>query len=210
MDVDHQPRDDEGREPMPSADIFAGLDVRSPLRRKAMLHPDPQREAWRFQRMSTWELQRENNVALNNETFVRLGLNKTFEEAIGLPSKKGEKRKRGEKNAGRKSKRQRERAEEGGYDDEEDEDEELEEDGDLPTAGDPRPQRAKPVAKPVAVKEWARKARALLEEKNFGPEWMELVEVWFQREEKKGFVSPVSFPANIPRGWYIQMLTRPS
>ncbi|KAJ7337612.1 hypothetical protein DFH08DRAFT_639345, partial [Mycena albidolilacea] len=37
---------------------------------------------------------------------------------------------------------------------------------------------------------WAWKARALLEEKNFGPEWMEMVEVWFQCKEKKGFVSP--------------------
>jgi hypothetical protein len=71
-----------------------------------MLHPDPQREAWRFERMSTWELEQEKNVAWNNETFVRLGLNKDFEEAIGLPSKKGGKCKRGEKNAGRKSKRQ--------------------------------------------------------------------------------------------------------
>jgi hypothetical protein len=72
------------------------------------------------------------------------------------------------------------------------------------------PQHAKPVAKPVAVKEWAWKVHTLLEEKNFGPEWMELVEVGFQREERKGFVSLVSFPANIPRGRYIQMLTRPS
>jgi hypothetical protein len=69
-----------------------------------MLHADPQREAWQFERMSTWVLEQENNVALNNETFVWLGLNKTFEEAIGLPSKKGEKHKRGEKNAGWKSK----------------------------------------------------------------------------------------------------------
>jgi hypothetical protein len=154
--------------------------------------------------MSAWELERENNVARNNETFVRLGLNKDFEEAIGLPSKKGGKRKRGEKNAGRKSKRQREGAEEGGYDDGEGEDDKLKEDGDLPAASEPCSQRAKPAAKPVAVKEWAWKARALLEEKNFGPEWLELVQVWYHREEGKGFVAPVSFP-----GRYIGRMERP-
>ncbi|KAJ7748152.1 hypothetical protein B0H14DRAFT_3604399 [Mycena olivaceomarginata] len=80
MDMDHQPRDDEGGERMPSADIFAGLN--------------------QFERMSMWVLEQENNVVLNNETFVWLGLNKTFEEAIGLPSKKGKKCKQGKRTQG--------------------------------------------------------------------------------------------------------------
>jgi hypothetical protein len=204
MDEDPQSRDDEGGGPVASTDIFAGLNVGSPLRRKAMLHPNPLEEAWRFE--STWELERENNVARNNETFVRLGLNKTFEEAIGLPSKKGRKRKRGEKSAGRKSKRQREEAEEGGCSDIEDDNDE--EEADPPVAHEPRVQRAKPAAKPVAVKEWAQKARKMLEEKNFGPEWMELVQVWYHREEGKGFVAPVSFPGRYIGGM-VRLLTRP-
>jgi hypothetical protein len=150
--------------------------------------------------LSEYEFVRANNIAQNTEMIASLRLNKMFEEALGLPSKKAGTRKSGQKSGGRggggrKAKRARG---EGGRlsseeeDDEEDEEEEEEEEEER----EPRPareKRAQPTPEAAAPKEWAKKARAMLEDIDFGLPWTEVIDQWWLREQRKGFVSPVSY-----------------
>jgi hypothetical protein len=113
MDIDGPGVDGPGEEGEEN-DIFAGLLVKSPLRRGAMATGNPRSEAWHFQRMSTYALVRENNMAKNQETIKRLGLDKTFEEMqeeMGGEAGKGKHKGPGVtargKHGGRKTKRTR-------------------------------------------------------------------------------------------------------
>jgi flagellar biosynthesis GTPase FlhF len=152
---------------------------------------------WRLGRLSESELVRANNIAHNKELLANLGLNKTFEEAMGLPTTRAA-RKSGQKSGGKggrgkKAKRARVEGERTSSDEEEEEDEE-EESGNEEVQEPPatREKRAKPTPKAAAPKEWAKKAKALLEEGDSGLLWSELVEQWWLREQGKGFISPVS------------------
>jgi hypothetical protein len=192
MDIDEPGEEGEKN------DIFAGLLVKSPLRRAAMATGNPQNEAWRFQRMSSYQLVCENNIAKNQELIKQLGLDKTFEEMQkemgGRPAKGKRKGPGAQEKGGRKAKRTRV-DEDGGSGDEEayeDDDGEDPDPAGKPPA-QPRAQRIKPVAAKAAPKEWVLNAKALLEEKAFDGPWPELVEQWYRREESKSFVSPVSF-----------------
>jgi hypothetical protein len=182
--------------------LFVGLLVNSLLQRAAIATGNPRSEAWRFERMSAYELIRENNIAKNRETMKRLGLDKSFEEMqeeMGGGAGKGKRKTAGAtgngKPGGRKTKRTRVDADGGsGGDDEEDYEDDDGEDVVLASKppAQPRAQRMKPTAAKPAPKEWVLKAKTLLEEKAFGGLWPELVEQWYLREESKNFVSPVS------------------
>jgi hypothetical protein len=184
------PRTPPARATVP--DPFEGLEVRSPLRRKiekeATMPEALQVAIWRLQRLSAYELVRENNIATNHELLVSLGLDKSFEEAMGLKRKKAE----GKNKKGRRaSKRVRG---EGEADDEvcseEEEEEEEEEEPVAPRV--PRPSREKPAPKAPAPKEWVKKAEKLLQGDSFGPLWTQLVAQWRLREEQTGFETSVS------------------
>jgi hypothetical protein len=168
-------------------DPFGTLLVQSPLRRKTLAaasNEELEYEIRQLKRLSAFELVRENNIARNKEMLKKLGLDKSFNDVMGL-TKSGEKRK-AEGSGGRKAKQGR------GETEEEDEGE-----NDTPPAPRAaRPMRAKPIAQRPPPKEWAKKAKTLLEEKDLGEAWKELVIQWYAHEEKKGFVSPVRIPVH--------------
>ncbi|KAJ7810808.1 hypothetical protein B0H14DRAFT_3756640 [Mycena olivaceomarginata] len=194
MDNDHSaanslPADDDmADDPMdidrPARDPFEGLIVNPALRRKTIAESknseDLKLAIWRLGRLSESELVRANNIAHNKELLTNLGLNKTFEEAMGLPTTRAT-RKSGQKSGGkggrgRKAKRARVEGERTSSDEEEEEDEEEdeeEESGDEEVQEPPatREKRAKPTPKAAAPKEWAKKAKALLEEGDSGLLW---------------------------------------
>jgi hypothetical protein len=196
MDIDPTVNDRPAEEEE-EVNCFKGLLVHSPLRCAAIATGDPRVEAWRFGRMSEYMLVCKNNITKHKETIKVLGLDKTFEELMGLLPKKGQgKRKWTGKKGGGRSKWQHEEAymSEGEGDDEEneEEDEDNKDDNNLPARHEPCAQCAKPAAKGPAPKEWILKARKALEVNDFGTSWSELVGVWYLREESKGFVIPVS------------------
>ncbi|KAJ7653709.1 hypothetical protein DFH06DRAFT_994257 [Mycena polygramma] len=112
---------------------------------------------------------------------------------MGVPNKKGGKRKSGGKKGGRRAKRAKGDAsgEERGDSSGDDDSEEEEEAAVQPAARAPRAKRSKPAAAAAAPKEWAKKAKNFLEEIAFGNDWVELIGQWWTREENKGFLSPV-------------------
>jgi hypothetical protein len=138
-------------------------------------------------------LVRENNIAKHAETLKSLGLNKSFEEAMGLPPKR---KSAGKGSSGRKTKCARAEIEgdsdhkdgEDGEDDKDDNDNE-----EPPLLHTPRPQHGKVDMPCPAPKEWACKAKDALEVAEFGVVWAGLVKQWYLHEEGKGFVAPVSF-----------------
>jgi hypothetical protein len=181
------------------ADPFRGIEVLSPLRRRTVASvedPSDPMQLWtavnQLRRLSTSELLRENNIARNKELLATLGLDKTFNEKMGM-EKKGPaaKRVRSGGPAGRKAKRSKGQDEEVSGASKEDEDNEEEEDEPTPALR-ARTQRVKPAVRRAAPKEWVVKAKKALEQDDMGPEWVELVREWYRREEDKGFVSPVS------------------
>jgi hypothetical protein len=209
-DDEHGSDDGDGEErdasPAPAPqerDYFKGLVVHSPLRRRVLASastPDKiQYEVCQLARLSAFELVRENNIAKHKETLKSLGLDKSFNELMGLKKGKtaGVKRKAVGKK-GRKGKSKRLRGE-NGDDDEEDEDEDEEgsdsgedEEDDTPVAPRaPRLQRTI-ASRTTAPKEWIVKAKKMLEKEELGATWDELVVEWYRREERKGFVSPVT------------------
>ncbi|KAJ7101170.1 hypothetical protein C8R44DRAFT_888138 [Mycena epipterygia] len=115
-----------------------------------------------------YELTRLNNIAKHKRTLRMLSLNKSADELFG--DLKGKKQKAPTKTKGRVKKVKQ------GMQSEE-----------------KRRTRAKPVprakAAPKSDSTWATSVWGVLEEKEYGPEWTELVHVWFEREEGKGFKS---------------------
>ncbi|KAJ7354141.1 hypothetical protein DFH08DRAFT_955553 [Mycena albidolilacea] len=156
------------REEREENNIFAGLLVQSPVRHAAMATGNPRSKAWRFQRMSTYELVRKNNIAKNKETIKALGLDKTFEEMqeMGRRAGKGKHKESGARGKGGcKTKHPRVDKDGGSGGDEEDYEDDEGEDS-VPASkppAQPRAQHMKPVAAKPAPKEWVLKAKALLE-----------------------------------------------
>jgi hypothetical protein len=185
------------------ADPFHGIEVLSPLRRKTMASvedPSDSMQVWaavnQLRRLSTSELVRENNIARNKEMLAKLGLDKSFNEHMGITKGAGKRTNSGG-TTGRKVKRARRQGEKeaDGHSEEEDDEDEDDEEDDAPRPAPhpaPRPLRAKPAAHRAAPKEWVVKAKKSLEEDDMGPKWVELVGEWYRREEGKGFISPVS------------------
>lgn len=156
----------------PARDPFEGLIVNPALRRKTIAESknseDLKLAIWRLGRLSESELVHANNIAHNKELLTNLGLNKAFEEAMSLPTtraaRKSDHKSGGKGGRGRKAKRTRVEGERTSSDEEEEEDKE-EESGDEEVQEPPatREKRAKPTPKAAAPKEWAKKAKALLE-----------------------------------------------
>jgi hypothetical protein len=173
--------DDEDEEDRVPADPFEGMLVKSPLRRRTLkegVTPVALNTAiWNLKRMSAYELVRENNVAKNHEILVSLGLNKSFEEVMGLQKKKAGGKVGAQKGRRRAAKRAwgEGNGEEEDYEGNSEDEEEEDEDDDIPHCA-PRDPRAKPMPKVAAPKEWVKKAEASLERGKFGPQWSELVE----------------------------------
>jgi hypothetical protein len=201
---DEDDEDDEDEEDRVPADPFEGMLVKLPLRRRTLkegVTPVALNAAiWNLKRMSAYELVRENNVAKNHEILVSLGLDKSFEEVMGLPKKKAggkvgaQKRKAGGKVGAQKGgRRAAKRARgEGNCEEEDYKGNSEDEDDDIPPRA-PWDPCAKPTPKVAVPKEWVKKAEASLERGKFGPQWGELVEQWYLYEKNHGFVCPVMF-----------------
>jgi hypothetical protein len=179
-------------------DPFRGLLIKLPLHRKTVATASNDEELeykiHQLRHLSTFELVRENNIARNKEELKRLGLDKSFNEAMGLTKQGGKCKAKG--GGGRKAKHGRSEAEEGNESEEEDDvnEDDEEENNALAAPCIAWPQRAKPGAQHPAPKEWIKKARPLLQQQDLGKAWEELVVQWYTCEEKKGFILPVRFP----------------
>jgi hypothetical protein len=198
--ADPPPANDDMEIDGPERDPFEGLAVNPALRRKIIAESktpaDLEHAVWRLKRLSEYEFVRANNVTRNTEMIASLGLNKTFEEALGLPSKKAGTRKSGQKSGGRGGggrKAKRARGEGGRLSSEEEDDEEDEEEEEEREPRPAREKRAQPTPEVAAPKEWAKKARAMLKDINFGLPWTEVIDQWWLQEQRKGFVSLVSY-----------------
>ncbi|KAJ7837368.1 hypothetical protein B0H14DRAFT_2589225 [Mycena olivaceomarginata] len=185
----------------PEHDPLEGLVVNLVLRCKMIAESqtlaDLEYTIGQFSHLSECKLVCANNITHNKETLANLGLNKTFEEAMGLPAKKARGRKLGQKLGGKgggggKAKNVRGEGERTLSDEDEEEEEEKEEEEPCPA----QEKHIKPTPKAAAPKEWVKKARVLLEEGDFGLLWSKLMEQWWL--QGKGFVSPMKgLPAKL-------------
>ncbi|KAJ7212984.1 hypothetical protein GGX14DRAFT_564031 [Mycena pura] len=192
---DENNADDEDDDPLGHMRYAPGPHLRAEL--LAMPEADRERRIGRMSIFSPAEMSREENIARNKVLMLQLGLGRASTWAgTGVAGQKRKAKGAGVKGNGKRVRAEEEQwgSEEG---DEDDEDDDVDEEG---AARAPRPVRSQPprkrasgpqVAAQVAGNDkWALAAREQLKESDLGTPWLDLVSLWFSREESLHFVSP--------------------
>jgi hypothetical protein len=161
----------------------------------------------RLQAMSTFDLERKNKCAFNRKAAEQMGLAQ-LGGFFGMKRTRG----RGGDKSGRKKKKKKTRAEDEssdeaeeteedeGDDDDDDEHSDRDRDGDKDVQRMPVETRGKKQVSnavvPAKSAKWAESAKAVLLDKQglgMGPEWTDVVGLWWSLEEASRFASSVSF-----------------
>jgi hypothetical protein len=169
----------------------------APLREEILEMPEGEREVyvWRLKRMSSFDLQRENNIARNCAWTRDLGL-MNASAFFGMKKKRD-----GDDDGGRKRKRKK-GGEEDEWDDSDDSDEDESDTGEEPSTPVKTRGKGKKATGDSAggkttsarVPAWVTKAKSALDdvgETEMGSEWAAVKDLWWRLEESSGFSSKV-------------------